>query len=406
MTEIKPQQDFDIVINGGGMVGAALACGLVREGFSVAVIDRQIPPPFDAEALPSLRVSALGHSTVGFLQTIGIWSQIKQWRCAAYRKLKTWESPSASAEFTAEQLGLPELGYMVENDILQRALWEQLQQLGVQIYCPQRLQQMQRQPDGWLLSLDNQHSLRCRMVVGADGANSQVRQLASIGVSGWDYAQHCMLISVRCENAPGDMTWQQFTPQGPRAFLPLYGPYASLVWYDSPARITYLKTLSKVQLAQAIAIHFPAQTGAVEVLERGSFALRRQHVSHYVQPGLALVGDAAHTINPLAGQGVNLGYRDIETLITVLAERKQIGQPWWQLDCLKAYQRQRWLDNHLMQAGMDLFYFSFSNDHLPLKIVRNLALMAAERSGVLKQKALSYALGIESSLTGAMGERG
>lgn len=394
MADNKPQQNYDIVINGGGMVGAALACGLVQEGFHVALIDRQIPLPFEAGTLPGLRVSALGYATIGFLQSIGVWSQVMERRCAVYRKLKTWEFAFASAEFTAEQLGLPELGYMVENDILQRVLWERLQQIGVQIYCPQRLQQMQRQPQGWLLDLDNQQKIGCRMVVGADGANSLVRQLATIAVSGWDYAQHCMLMSVRCDKQPGDMTWQQFTPQGPRAFLPLYDRFASLVWYDTPGRIAYLKTLSKSQLTRQIEAHFPAQTGLVEVLDAGSFALRRQHVSHYVQPGLALVGDAAHTINPLAGQGVNLGYRDIETLITVLTDHKQNGRPWWQLDCLNHYQRKRWLDNHLMQAGMDLFYFTFSNDHLPLRVIRNLALMAAERSGVLKRKALSYALGL------------
>lgn len=148
------------------------------------------------------------------------------------------------------------------------------------------------------------------------------------------------------------------------------------------------------QLTREITGHFPARLGKVEALAAGSFPLTRRHASQYVQPGLALVGDAAHTINPLAGQGVNLGYRDVDVLIDVLAEARQQGQSWWQLTTLTRYQRKRYPDNLLMQSGMDLFYTAFSNQNHPLTVVRNLGLMAAQRGGWLKKKALSYALGL------------
>ena len=218
--------------------------------------------------------------------------------------------------------------------------------------------------------------------------------MAGIGIHAWQYAQSCMLITVQCENDPGDSTWQQFTPDGPRAFLPLFDNWASLVWYDSPARIRQLQGLSMAQLQVEIAKHFPTRLGQVMPVAAGAFPLTRRHALQYVQPGLALVGDAAHTIHPLAGQGVNLGYRDVDALIDVLVNARSYGESWASQPVLKRYQTRRMADNFIMQSGMDLFYAGFSNDLQPLRIIRNLGLMAAERAGVLKRQALKYALGL------------
>lgn len=388
------EDQFDVVITGGGMVGAALACGLARHHFRVAVIEHQAAPEFTPQSQPDVRISAIGASSVALLKELEVWERVQAMRCAPYRQLETWEWENAHAVFDAASLGLPELGYMVENSVLQRALWEQMQAQGVTLLCPATLAAAEPQPGGWSLTLDDGRKIETRLLTGADGANSQVRRLAGIGVSGWEYAQSCMLISVECEQLPGDSTWQQFTPQGPRAFLPLFGHYASLVWYDSAARIRQLSALSMTQLEQEIATHFPARCGKVRALTAGSFPLIRRHASRYVRPGLVLVGDAAHTINPLAGQGVNLGYRDVDVLIDVLAEARREGHDWWQLATLNKYQHQRYRDNLLMQNGMDLFYLAFSNRNGPLTVIRNLGLMAAQRGGWLKKKALSYALGL------------
>jgi 2-octaprenyl-3-methyl-6-methoxy-1,4-benzoquinol hydroxylase len=213
-------------------------------------------------------------------------------------------------------------------------------------------------------------------------------------VDGWQYRQNCMLINVETETPDQDVTWQQFFPSGPRAFLPLFGRQASLVWYDSPQRIRYLQTLNMKQLTNEVMQAFPARLGKVTALSSGAFPLVRRHAQRYVLPGLALVGDAAHTINPLAGQGVNLGYRDVAALLSVLEKARESGETWGSENVLLRYQRQRRLDNLLMQSGMDLFYTAFSNDLAPVKVLRNLALMTAERAGGLKTKALKYALGI------------
>ncbi|MGB9097191.1 3-demethoxyubiquinol 3-hydroxylase [Erwinia sp.] len=392
MTEIT--EKWDVTVVGGGMVGAALASGLAAQGFKVAVLEQQEPAEFDANSQPDVRISAIGAASVALLKQLEVWPLVQAMRCTPYRKLETWEWHRAQVSFDAQSLGLPELGYMVENSVLQRALWQRLQQQGVALISPAKLQTMQSCNGAWQLTLENGQTLSTRLVVGADGANSQVRQLAGMGIRGWNYAQSCMLISVRCEQDAGDCTWQQFTPDGPRAFLPLFDRWASLVWYDSPARIRQLQAMTMAQLAQQITAHFPERLGQVTPVSAGSFPLVRRHATRYVQPGLALVGDAAHTINPLAGQGVNLGYRDVDALIDTLVAARDRAEDWASEGVLQRYQRKRQKDNLLMQSGMDLFYFAFSTPVAPLRIVRNLGLMVAERSGVLKRQALKYALGL------------
>ncbi|MFS2223623.1 3-demethoxyubiquinol 3-hydroxylase [Pantoea sp. B65] len=385
---------FDVVVVGGGMVGAALASGLAQQGFSLAVIEQEETPAFDPASHPDVRISAIGSASVDLLKQLAVWPEIQQMRAAPYRQLETWEWQTASVQFDAGSLGLPELGYMVENRVLQRALWQRLQQQDVTLICPAALKNIEQHNDGWTVTLEDQRQLVARLVVGADGARSRVRQLAGIGIHGWNYSQACMLISIRCEHPAGDTTWQQFTPQGPRAFLPLFDNWASLVWYDAPARIRQLQAMPMAQLQKEIQAHFPARLGRFSAVAAGSFPLVRRHATRYVQEGLALVGDAAHTINPLAGQGVNLGYRDVDALIDVLTAARNQAEAWSSAAVLLRYQRKRYMDNLLMQSGMDLFYFTFSNQLAPLRVVRNLGLLVAQRSGVLKRQALRYALGL------------
>lgn len=381
----------DVAIIGGGMVGGALALGLAQNGFSVTVLDKAPPPAFDPAAQPDVRISAISAASVQLLRSLGVWDAVLAMRAHPWRRLETWEWQTAHVVFDAAELKLPNLGYMVENNVLQLALWQALEaHPQVTLLHGSKLNEM----DGQHLHLADDTEIVARLVVGADGAQSQVRQLAGIGVHGWQYPQSCMLITVKSENEPGDSTWQQFTPTGPRAFLPLYDSWASLVWYDTPARIRQLQSLSMSQLQREISAHFPERLGNVTPVAAGAFPLTRRHALQYVQPGLALVGDAAHTIHPLAGQGVNLGYRDVEALLDVLANARSIGEDWASLPVLERYQSRRRVDNLLMQSGMDLFYAGFSNSLGPLRILRNVGLMAAQRAGVLKRQALKYALGL------------
>ena len=385
----------DVAIVGGGMVGGALALGLAQQGFTVTVLEKTAPPAFDPASAPDVRISAISAASVGLLKSLGVWDAVRAMRVHAYRRLETWEWESAHVAFDAAELKLPELGYMVENKVLQWGLWQALAaHEGVTLRVGSELEAMQRGEAHTALYLREGEAIHARLVIGADGANSQVREMAGIGVHAWQYQQSCMLISVECVDDPGDSTWQQFTPSGPRAFLPLFDHWASLVWYDTPARIRQLQGMTMAQLQQEIASHFPARLGRVTPQAAGAFPLTRRHALQYVQPGLALVGDAAHTIHPLAGQGVNLGYRDVDALIDVLANARGYAEDWASETVLKRYQARRLADNFLMQSGMDLFYAGFSNDLSPLKVVRNIGLMAAQRAGVLKRQALKYALGL------------
>lgn len=388
-------QQTDVVVVGGGMVGGALALGLAQQGFSVTVVEKSAPGKFDSGAQPDVRISAISAASVSLLRGLGVWDTVLGMRAHAWRRLETWEWQNAHVVFDAAELKLPQLGYMVENNVLQRALWEALEAHPQVTLCVgQAIDSMSTDAGRRLLNLANGSTLSAGLVVGADGALSQVRKMAGIGIRAWQYPQSCMLITVQCENDPGDSTWQQFTPAGPRAFLPLFDHWGSLVWYDTPARIRQLQTLSMAQLALEIHAHFPGRLGKVTPVATGAFPLTRRHALQYVQPGLALVGDAAHTIHPLAGQGVNLGYRDVDGLIDVLVNARSYGEDWAGERVLQRYQARRRADNLLMQSGMDLFYAGFSNDLSPLKVMRNLGLMAAQRAGGLKRQALKYALGL------------
>lgn len=384
----------DVAIVGGGMVGGALALGLAQQGFTVTVLEKAAPPAFDPASAPDVRISAISAASVGLLKSLGVWDAIRAMRVHAYRRLETWEWRARTSPSTPRSL-LPELGYMVENKVLQWGLWQALAAHEAVTLCVgSELKTMQRGETQTALHLREGETIHARLVIGADGANSQVREMAGIGVHAWQYQQSCMLISVECADDPGDSTWQQFTPSGPRAFLPLFDHWASLVWYDAPARIRQLQSMTMAQLQQEIASHFPARLGRVTPQAAGAFPLTRRHALQYVQPGLALVGDAAHTIHPLAGQGVNLGYRDVDALLEILAEARGRGEDWASLPVLKRYQARRRADNFIMQSGMDLFYAGFSNDLAPVRMLRNIGLMAAERAGVLKRQALKYALGL------------
>ncbi len=385
----------DVAVVGGGMVGAAAACRLAQAGLRVCVIETQAPQPFAAEQPLDLRVSAISPASIALLQVCGAWESVLAMRACPYRRLETWELDGMATRFAAEQLGVSELGFIVENRVIQLALWQQLQALdSVTLKVGVTLNGLEQEVDGVLLRLSDGTVIHSRLVLGADGAVSQTRELAQIGISRWDYRQACLLINVDIDGGQQDITWQQFTPAGPRAFLPLAGSHGSLVWYDAPERIRDLQALSPERLAEQIRAYFPSRLPEFRVTGCGSFPLTRRHALRYVSGRVVLLGDAAHTIHPLAGQGVNLGFGDVSDLCQLMVAAIAAQQPWDAPSLLRDYEKRRRRENQLMQAAMDLFYLSFSNDRLPLRIIRNLGLVAAEHAGVLKRRALRYALGL------------
>lgn len=386
--EVQEMNNYEVAVVGGGMVGTAIALGFARQGRSVVLVEGAEPKAFDAAQPMDIRVSAISETSVALLRELGAWEDIAAMRVCPYRRLETWEHPECRTRFDAESMALEQLGYIIENRLIQLGLWQQFDQYdNLTVRCPGTLSDIE-------FGARNRVTLSCgetfdaEWVVGADGANSRVRQLAGIGVTAWDYRQHCMLISVETARPQQDITWQQFTSAGPRSFLPLCGHQGSLVWYDSPQKIRQLSALNHDQLREQILTTFPPELGDVKVQGMGSFPLTRRHAQTYAQRGCVLVGDSAHTINPLAGQGVNLGFKDVAVLLDV-SDGHEL-----EAVLLKRYERRRRPDNLLMQTGMDVFYKGFSNDLPPLKLLRNAALKLAEHSGPVKQRVLKYALGM------------
>ncbi|WP_071913029.1 FAD-dependent oxidoreductase [Aeromonas sp. SCS5] len=385
-------EQCDIAIVGAGMVGAATACLLAAQGLSVRVIETQLPEQYAPEQPLDLRVSAISQASVALLEQAGAWHHLQQMRLCPYRRLETWELDGFATRFNAADLGLPQLGYIIENRLVQLALLKRMEDFpNIQTHTPAAVTSLRQSADEAVLTLDDGTELATRWVLACDGAESHTRKLAGIGVSRFEYRQHCMLINIDTDFPQEDITWQQFTPSGPRAFLPLTGQHGSLVWYDSPARIRALAAMSNEALAAEVRRHFPSRLGGFTVTGKGSFPLVRRHANDYHAGRVVLFGDAAHTINPLAGQGVNLGFKDVACWVDLL---QGAGADWHQAVLAERYERRRRPDNLLMQSGMDLFYGVFSNEIGPLKLARNLALNLADKAGPLKEMALRYALGL------------
>lgn len=386
---------YDFIIIGGGMVGAACAAGLARLGLKIFVLERLPLPHFSTDCEYDLRISAISQGSVKLLENLNAWQYIADRRVCPYSELSTWEIEGFSTTFSAKEVDLPQLGFMVENLLIQEGLWQQFQQLpnvDFAVSCTVSTQQYQQNRRH--LTLDNGEQICSPYIIAADGATSQWRTIAGIGVTGWRYQQDCMLILVDTEAEQQSMTWQQFYPSGPRALLPLLGKQACLVWYDTPERIDSLKNLSAEKLTTEVEQYFPARLGKITVKKWGSFALTRRHAQQYYKNGVILVGDAAHSIHPLAGQGVNLGFKDVKALLENVEGALKRDSGLAQEQFLQRYQQQRYKDNLLMQSTMDVFYKTFRSPLLPVKVARNIALFASERAGFIKRQALRYALGL------------
>lgn len=388
----------DFCINGGGMVGAALALGLAQQQYNVVVIEPFLPKPFSESDGPDLRVSAISDASVTLLEALGAWQHIRAMRVKPYTGLSVWDEPQHRTDFTAQSIDVPQLGYFVENRLLQLGCLQALEDFeNVTVITGQKVKRIALEQTA-TITLDDDTSIEAQWLVGADGANSQVRQAAGIGTNGWQYAQQAMGITVEMQKPVDAITWQQFTPSGPKAFLPMFGNYASLVWYDSVDELTRLKSLNNMQLTQEIMSAFPQEltlnNNTFTVVDKAVFPLTRSHANSYIKGCSVILGDAAHTINPLAGQGVNLGFKDIEAFLSVTAKRMPLHSDAFMIALKQDFERPRKRDNLIMMTAMDGFYTLFSNDVAPIKWIRNQLLSVAQRIEPAKKEVLKYAIGM------------
>ncbi|MDH5591956.1 MAG: UbiH/UbiF/VisC/COQ6 family ubiquinone biosynthesis hydroxylase [Gammaproteobacteria bacterium] len=384
---------YDVIIVGGGMVGATLAVALSEQtSLKIALIEAQSPSPISEQDAPDLRVSALTRASETLLKNLNIWQHLISCRISQFTDMRVWETSNSALHFDSADIDQPLLGHIIENRHLQQACLTQCKQIAtIDILCPAKPQAL----IGNRLTLEDGRHLSADLIVGADGAHSPLREWANIETHGWDYQQSAVVCTVTTEKPHQHTAWQRFLPEGPLAFLPLANPHqCSIVWSNSTEEAESLQRLNDEAFTDKLSLAFEKTLGdIVTISQRASFPLKLRHADHYVESGFALVGDAAHTIHPLAGQGVNIGLLDAATLAEIVIEAHQKGRNIGSLHTLKKYQRKRKGDNLAMQLTMDAFKRVFGSDLAPLRWARRFGLKTVNQSTLLKNLFIHQASG-------------
>lgn len=383
------------------MVGATLACALAPSGLRIAVVEARSPALDWSPAHFDMRVSAITRASQRIFESIGVWEGIARRRISPFREMHVWDSSgNGEIHFDCAALGEPTLGHIIENSAMVAALYERMAQFdNIELICPVQLKRLAWDADGMFLELGDGSYLAASLLVGADGSRSWIRQQAGISIKGWDYEQSAVVTTVKTARSHRETAWQRFLPEGPLAFLPLTDGYSSIVWSTTPTQAEALLAMPEAQFAETLRGAFDDTLGAItEVGERGAFPLRFLQANAYVRPRLALVGDAAHTMHPLAGQGVNLGLADAAALAEVLYEaiaaRKGLGS----ITVLRRYERWRHADNLAMLAAVDGFKRLFGSELSVVRWVRNLGMNLTHSVLPIKHLVMRYAMGMSGDL--------
>lgn len=394
-------QSVDIAIVGGGMVGLAMAAALKNTDLRIAVIEGRLPDENLAE-LPDVRVSALSRSTEMILRNLNAWDGILARRASPYSAMEVWEQDSFSRiEFSATQMTQPNLGHIVENRVIQLALLDQVKkQMNVSLHIPQTVHSVAiGESEAWLTLNDGQ-SITAKLVVAADGANSWVRKQMDIPLTHWDYGHSAIVANVRTAEPHEGVARQIFTPMGPLAFLPMSDPnMCSIVWSTDPVRAERLLELTDDKFSQALTTEFDARLGLCRVIgERQAFPLKMRYARDFVLERVALVGDAAHTIHPLAGQGVNLGLLDAASLAQEVIALWQNGEDIGAKRNLRHYERWRKAEAAKMIAAMQGFKDLFEGSNPAKKLIRGLGMQLVGHLPGAKDEIMKRALGLKGEL--------
>jgi len=391
---------FDIIIIGGGIVGATAACALGEAGVPVALIEAREPVPPENQQ-PDPRVFAITRASERIFRSLGVWDAIHRQGAFAFSDMEVWDAGGDGVtHFDCADLGEPCLGHIIEPRYIQAALWQQLESMdAVSLYCPARFKAISILDDRVDVELDDGQQLSAALVIAADGARSPVRHTLGMETQRHDYRQSSLVALVKTAEPHQNTAWQRFRPGGPLAFLPMGGGWSSIVWTMPSDNIERLLTADKDVFHEELAAAFGHRLGEiVDSGEREAWPLQRLHAEHYVAARVALIGDAAHAIHPLAGQGVNLGLLDAAALAEVVVDAKRQGKDAGRLAVLRRYERWRRGDNLLMMRAMDGINQVFSNARLPLNQVRNLALSMVNHSATAKRLFMEHAMGLRGDL--------
>ena len=395
------KQPIDIVIVGAGMVGLAIANLLGKSDLAnVTVIDAGKKPIFSLEDDLSLRVSAIAPGSVELLRAIGVWDEIATERACPYRDMRVWDAAGhadgpETVAFSAAEFAAPQLGFIVENILVRTALLNKVAQTNVATRFETTIKSMRKSSNRYELELDSGRTLAPELVIGADGARSFIRDAAAIEIDSWPHEQKAFVTHLMPELDHRNTAWQRFLTDGPLGILPLHDGRVSIVWSTTPENADDALAMTDEQLASRLTEISGGVLGRLTPSgDRGAFPLESQHAKHYVTPGLALVGDAAHAIHPLAGQGVNLGFADAIKLAEVLVSALEGGEFIGDRPVLRKYERARKGDNQLMLNFVRGLNKLFSAEYSSLQPLRGAGMAAFNKSGPLREHAVRVALGL------------
>lgn len=398
-TATGPAQHYDLIIAGAGMVGATLANALADSGLQIAIIETREPKTTWPEESVDLRVSAITLASQKIFEHLEVWPLMQHIRVSPFRNMHVWDAKGdGEIHFDSADVGAPQLGHIIENRVIQSALITRLRDYSnIKLYCPAHITRLQQQHGHIDTYLDDGTQLSAKLLVGADGGRSSVRQLAGIKTRSWSYQQQAVVSVVTTEQSHEQTAWQRFLPTGPLAFLPLADGRSSIVWSTTPEQAAHLLACDDSDFCHQLGTAFDFRLGHITATEqRASFPLQRQHARSYIQSRLALIGDAAHTIHPLAGQGVNLGLLDAAALAEVISDN--IDGDFGSLRSLRRYERWRKGDNLLTMSIMDGFKRLFGNSSVPLHWLRNSGLSLTDHLPPLKQLFIHQAMGHKRDL--------
>jgi len=401
---MKTARHYDLVIAGAGMVGATLANALADSGMHIAIIEPQPAQMAWASDSVDLRVSAISLASQQIFEQLQVWSSMQTLGVSPFLNMCVWESGNIGSggeiHFDSADIGMPQLGHIIENRVILAALLQRLQDHdNIELLCPVRLTSLQHYPDHVTVCIDDGRTLNTRLLVGADGGRSSVRQLAGIETRGWSYRQHAVVTVVETERPHQQTAWQHFMPGGPLAFLPLADGRSSIVWSATPTQAEQLLACDEATFHRQLGAAFDFRLGIINAsLQRASFPLLLQHARDYVRQRIALIGDAAHTIHPLAGQGVNLGLLDAAALAEVILDSVSDQQDPGGQRSLRRYERWRKGDNLLTMAAMDGFKRLFGSPSEPLRWIRSNGLNLADSLPLIKQQLMYQAIGQKRDL--------
>lgn len=389
-------QHVDIGIVGGGIVGLTLAAALKESSLSVAIIDKH-PLSTALGEKPAARVSAINQANIAALQTLDAWAHLQKDRANAYVAMHVWDKDSfGDIHFSCEEMGSDALGVIVENQALINALAQSVEsQANVQVF-ESGIERVLSGPNQNMVMFDNNDALSCRLLVGADGANSFVRQQAGFPITFKDYEHTAIVANIKTALPHENVARQAFTPTGPLALLPMAEPnVCSIVWSQTPDAAAKLAAMSDSDFCNALTAANGSILGTTALeAQRSAFPLTMRYAREWAKDGIALVGDAAHTIHPLAGQGANLGMQDALALAELLVQLSNEGSDIGLHKNLRPYERSRKTEAMKMIAAMDGFKLLFDGDDPLKKLIRGVGLAATDKVGAIKQAFVSHAMGL------------